>query len=175
MPEDDAAGFAADQFAATTEEMVESLEDRRARADVFARAAADALSRVAGTGASITAAAGALAGQLDRDDSVAVPAARALGAAGNASHADGLVDAMTREDASDDLKKACADALGAILARSGDAAANPFAYLFAAAADAEASLEVRQAAAHALGQARLGAAERLRVAEVLHAIATGDA
>lgn len=175
MPEEDAAGFAAAQFAATTEEMVESLEDRRARADVFARAAADALSRVAASGASITAAAGALAGQLDRDDSVAVPAARALGAAGNASHAAGLVETMTREGASDDLKKACADALGAILARSGEAAQGPFAQLFAVAADKDASLDVRQAAAHALGQARLGAAERLRVAEVLHAIATGDA
>jgi HEAT repeat protein len=166
----------ADQIAEKADELVESLDDRRARADKFAQAAGDALFRVAGAKIDIGAAAPHLAAQLDRDDLVAIPAARALGAGGSLDQAAALAALFGKEGASDDLKKTAADALGEILSRSSSVPSNVLEALIKLAADAEADIEVRQAAAYALGRSKLEPGIRLKLVELLRAVpASGGA
>lgn len=160
----------ADVLIEQTTAAMDTLEARRARADKVAIAASDALYKVAKAGVSILPVADKLAAQLDRSDDVAVPAAIALGAGGTLEQADALVRALTREGASEELRTAAADALGDILDGSSSVPPAVLEALMNTAANAEAEIEVRQAAANALGRGTLDAGTRLKLVEVLKAI-----
>lgn len=160
----------ADELIAEATAVVDTLEERRARADKVAIAAGGALYRVAEADVSILPVADKIAAQLDRDEAVAIPAARALGAGATLAQAPALVRALGKEDASLEFQVAVCDALGGILARADIVPSNVLEALTKIAANAELDLELRQAAADALGRGKIDAHTRLMLAEVLKAI-----
>ncbi|MCA8973417.1 MAG: HEAT repeat domain-containing protein [Planctomycetes bacterium] len=140
-----------------------------ARAEGYAAQASAALLKVAAGKGSVAAALGNLGLQLNgRSDAIAVPAAETLGIAGDASQIDALVGAL--QSGSDALKVASADALGRILQRSGTCPEGAFAALEEAVKGGGA-VELRLAAAIALGKAKLDATQRAAVQSKLHRIA----
>src|SRR5690606_37418379 len=87
------------------------------RGEAYAQGASAALLAMASKKASIDGALESLALQLNRNDAVAVPAAKAIGLAGGGAQLDALVGALEGAG-SNDLKVAAAGAIGDILARA---------------------------------------------------------
>jgi HEAT repeat protein len=147
-------------------------EPRNTRAEQFAQSASGALARMAAAKSNISGALGQLAAQLDRADTVAVPAAHALGLGGNAEHLDALMGALNGAG-SDELKVAAANALGMILARSGDCPM-PIAEGLVAIVRSDAATTVRSAAAGALGKAKCDEAMKARLLNSMRRIGAGS-
>lgn len=159
---DKAAGaFNAADLSAVLASMESNLGAERARADALAEQAADVLARLAGVGVDVSAAAGDLVIALGRADAdaVAVPAAYALVAAGNAAHVTALSGVVGDGSRSDAVRQAAANALTAIFGRgvpAGEAAA-----VLNAVVRSDAPVGVRKAAAQALGASSMPVADRV--------------
>ena len=144
---------------AVSEALSDGMNAERARADALSQKAAKVLAGLASAGADVSPALDALAGTLgSRPDSVAVPAARALGIAGGPSHTGALLAVIADTEASDELRIACARAAGSIFSRGGGMA--EAADALAVVMNSDASLELRSAAASALGSLDLTAEAR---------------
>jgi len=138
---------------------------KRQWANSVASSASSALAELAQKGVDISSANKQLAGQLNRDDAIAIPAAHALSQSGTSADVDALVAAVTGSG-SVELKKAAAQALGSILGRSGGTApAAAVEKLTAAIAGAEPSLQL--AIAGALGRAGLAHGDQLKLIDAI--------
>jgi hypothetical protein len=143
------------------------------RAEAFATKASAALLAMAGNKASIGAALANLALQLNRSDSVSVPAAKAIGLAGSATELSALVAALGGSG-SIELKKAAAEAIGLVVGRAGSCSEEVAAALMGA-MDANTDVGLRTALAVALGKASLDPAKKAELLKKLGRIATGAA
>lgn len=139
-----------------------------ARAEGYAARASEALHAVAAGKGSIAPAITNLTSQLNRADAVAVPAAKTLGIAGGADQLDALRGVL--EGGSDAVKTAAADAIGNILSRI-DSAPEAIVTALLAAVQGDGDVELRSAAARALGKAKLQARQKAEVQKRLRKIA----
>lgn len=143
-----------------------------ARAEGFAVDASAALADLAANSkGSITPVLSNIAAQLNRTDSVSVPAAKALGQGGGAAELSPLVVALGGSG-SVELKKAAAEAIGNICARLGncpDDAANAL----IGALDANQDAGLRTVVGAALSKVTLQPAKHAEVMQKLNRIATG--
>ena len=138
------------------------LDDNRARADALAARAAMAISALAATGADVNLAMDGLMAAIDgRRDGIAIPALAALGKAGTAGSVDGILAVLNNGDASDDVRIAAANAVGAIGGRLdlAEAVSNSVRDVL----NGDGSLPLKSAAAAALGRMNLGSAARAGV------------
>jgi DNA-binding response OmpR family regulator len=141
----------------------------RARANALSQEACEVLADLAASGADVSPAVDALGAALsERPDEVAIPAARALGAAGRTAHAAPLVAVVADTARSDAARVAAGQALASIFGRDGQAGAEAEQALRSV-VQSDASLDVRRAAATALGSMPLSADQR---AELLRAVRT---
>jgi HEAT repeat protein len=130
----------------------QSLNRDRAEADAFSRLAAATLADLAASGADISEALDALAGCMaTRPDAVAVPASRALARAGTAMQVPALVAACADASRSDDVRAACADAVAMIVTRGAGSLSPENAAQLREVVASESALDVRRAAARAVG------------------------
>ena len=151
--------------------VLEALTDvepgaQRARAAAIAVSASNALDTLAARKVSVAGALESLAKQLDREDAVAIPAAGALGDGGTAAELGALAAALADDEASVDLKVACADAAGKIMSRSGAPAQELLDQLMAI-VGSDADQKLRMAVVKALGRARLSPEAKLQLIEAL--------
>ena len=140
------------------------------RAESYAATASQSLLSIASSKGEIAPAVGNLAQQLNRADSVAVPAAKALGFAGGAAELDALVGLLAGEG-SVDLKKAAAEASGQILARLGQCPEH-VATALGAALDGATDASLRLSIAMALSKAKLPADKQAELLKKLNRVAT---
>ncbi len=145
-----------------------AVEPRNARAEQVAAGASAALEAMASAKSGIGGALGSLAAQLDRADAVAVPAAKALGMAGGEAEVGALVAALGG-GGSLELKCAAAEAIGAILARTGAVPAGAIEGL-GAVLHSDADLKLRTACAVAIGKARISDADKARLLDSLRKV-----
>lgn len=148
------------------------MDQRRARADKVAVAASQALQTLASDGVDVGSALDNLSSQLNRDDAVAIPAARAVGYGGSIGQVPALLDTIERGDASVDLKVAAAQAAGDIFARSGMLDRALFDRLLKV-LKSDADAQVRQEVARALGKAKLASDAELELIDALSVEAPG--
>jgi len=139
-----------------------------ARAEDYASKASAALLNLAGRKADIAPAMSNLALQLNRGDSVSVPAAKAIGLSGGEGQLTALVGAL--ENGSDELKKAAALAIGGVLSRMDNCPAD-IATALSAAMDASSDAGFRTAVATAFAKAKLDPAKKLELMQKLSRIA----
>jgi len=136
-----------------------SLTGDRARADDLSRRAAEVLGALAHSGTDISSALGGLAQPIGhRADSVTLAALGALASAGTLAQVEAILAVVTDESRSDAARTAAGRALAGIFGRNdvgGDALPG-----LAAVVLSDASLNVRTAAAQAMGLARLSGSER---------------
>lgn len=137
------------------------LEGDRAEALALAQRAAEVLAHLAQAGSTdVGPALNALASTLSgRPQEVLLPAVAALGAAGTTDQLGALIQTASDPDREDAVRIAAADAIGSIVARAPDGGRQAGA--LAPLLTSDASLEVRNAIASALGRARLGPQERV--------------
>ena len=149
-----------DDLSALDEVFEARLTGDRARAAVLAERAATALAHLAQAGQSdLASASDALTSNLaTRADAVALPAMRALGAAGGAGAVDSLMGIVSDSAKSDEVRVAAADALGGIFARAGLGGQSGVALRDLLSSDS--SVEVKRAAARALGRLQLAGSDR---------------
>jgi tetratricopeptide (TPR) repeat protein len=156
-----------DNLQKAVDEALPEADETRKRADAVAVAASQALRRLGASAVSLDGALGSLAAQLNRDDSVAVPAAAALGASGGAAQVGALLGSLESDGASIDLKVAAAKALGAIYARTNqapdEASFNKLIGMLKSGADAK----LARAIADALGRARLAPGDKLKLVDAI--------
>ena len=143
------------------------------RAESFAVGASESLQAMAENKTGINAALTNLSQQLNRGDAVAVPAAKALGYAGSQTELTALTGALGG-GGSIDLKKASADATGAILARTGSCPDDVFAAL-ATALEGATDVELRAKISAALGKANVPAEKRSELLKKLNRVAGAPA
>ena len=155
-------------------EVLEEMDVRRQRADAVAVAASEALLDLAEGDTDVSGALASLSGQLNRAESVAIPAARTIGESGVIDNVAALEGALTSDSASVDLKVAAADAIGSILGRAGQMPEGLFDRLLAIAADADSDIALRSAVANALGRASLDPGSIVKLAETLGSIASSN-
>lgn len=136
-----------------------------ARAESYAGAASADLLSLARRKADIGGAIGNLSLQLNRGDSVSVPAARAVGLTGGESELPALLAAL--ESGSEELKIASAEAIGNVLSRMSNCPDEAVMGL-SAAMDASSEVGLRKAIAIAFGKAKLDAEKK---AELLRKLA----
>ena len=141
----------------------------RARADEVAVGASNALSNLSVRRVDIAPALKNLAAQLNRGDSVARPAAVALGNGGGLAELEALIGTIKSEGASLDLKVDCANAIGKILGRSGEMPANLQTDLMSVVAS-NADARLRGAIVTALGRGNLAPGESLKLIEALKVV-----
>ena len=145
--------------AAVGEALSGALGAERARADALSHQAAKLLAGLASAGQDISPALEDLSSVLgSRPDTVAIPAAHAIGIAGGPSHTGALMSVVSDTEASVEVRTACARAVGSIFSRGGgssDAAA-----ALADVMNSDAPLALRSAAASALGSLDLTAEDR---------------
>lgn len=152
---------------------VEEFDGIRAEPNKVAQDSAAALVRAGEKGIDTTAAGDRLIAQLDREISVARPAALALGYAGEARHIDRLLAiANSGDDTALSLRQATTEAIGRILMRAGaDTDPKLVDSLIALATAKDGDEDLRLTASTALGMAPLSKADRARVAIALSAVA----
>lgn len=138
------------------------------RAEGYASKAAVALLILAGREAPINGALANLSLQLNRGDSVSVPAAKAIGISGGEAHLTALVGAL--ETGSDDLKATSALAIGSVLSRMSNCPENVYAAL-STAIDGSTNSGLRTAIAAALGKAKVDAQKKLELMKRLARVA----
>ena len=163
-----------EDFRALLQDTLGEPDEARQVPDNFAVAGAAAIERAGAAGIDVTAAGDAVAGQLDRRPEIATQMALALGHAGSARHVPVLVGLATAgEDTPVNLRQAAVQSIGWILNRTGDAEAASLVVepLLEIAENADLDLELRHAAATALGRAPLSGEWRVRVAAALDATA----
>lgn len=161
------APLTGENLVAAVNTALEGVSDpANARAEIFASTASQALLAIAANKGAIGQALGNLAAQLNRGDSVSVPAARSLGFAGGAPELAPLTAALAG-GGSVELKKAAAEACGNILQRLGSCPDDVGTALFGALEGAT-DAGLRNALAVALGKANLPAQKR---AELLKKVA----
>lgn len=161
------APLTGENLVAAVNTALEGVSDpANARAEIFASTASQALLAIAANKGAIGQALGNLAAQLNRGDSVSVPAARSLGFAGGAPELAPLTAALAG-GGSVELKKAAAEACGNILQRLGTCPDDVGTALFGALEGAT-DAGLRNALAVALGKANLPAQKR---AELLKKVA----
>ena len=143
------------------------------RAEAFAAKASSALMAMASNKAGIGGALANLALQLNRNDSVSVPAAKSIGLAGSAAELPALVAALGGSG-SVELKKAAAEAIGLVVHRAGSCSDDVAAALIAA-LDGNTDIGLRTSIAIALGKASLDPVKKSELLKKLGRIATGAA
>lgn len=141
------------------------------RAEGFASKASAALLALAGRQADIGGAMAKLALQLNRGDSVSVPAARAIGLSGGEGELSALVSAL--QNGSDDLKKAAATAIGGVLSRMSECPENVLTAMMDA-LDGSSDPGMRMAIAAAFGKAKLDSQTKLDLMKKLRRVAGGN-
>ena len=167
-----AAPLTAENLQEAVATALEGAEDADgARREDYASKASAALLNLASRKADIGGAVQNLALQLNRADSVSVPAAHALGLSGGEAPLGALMGAL--ENGSDDLKKASAMAMGNILGRMSSCPDNVALGLMAA-MDAATDVELRTAIAMALGKAKITDQQKLQLIEKLGRIAASE-
>lgn len=139
------------------------------RAESFAVRASEALRAMAENKLVIAGALTNLSQQLNRADAVSVPAAGALGLAGGGAELPALVAALGGSG-SIELKKASAEAGGAILSRLGSCPDDVYTAL-ATALDGATDVELRAKIATALGRANLSPEKRGELLKKLNRVA----
>ena len=146
----DVAVYLLGEDALTAIDVIDNFGDLSAARQAYANmaaAAATALLHPAHTGAADSAV-GSLVGALNRQDSIAVPSARALGFAGASSDvADALLSVLADTGRSSEVRVASANALSNMFARTGVAA--DAAYFESAMTEGDANLS--EACARAIG------------------------
>lgn len=157
----------ADGVAALQEVFDANFDDSRSRADALSGKAASALSALARSGRTdVSSAMGGLMSAIDgRRDGVAIPALGALAQVGGVASVDGILNVLSSDDASDEVRVAAAGALGSIGSRV--ALAEEAANAVREVLSGDASISVRSAAARALGRMNLGAPARAGVLEAV--------
>lgn len=164
-----AAPLTAENLSTAVASALEGAESpAAARAEDYASKASAALLDLAGRKADIAPAMSNLALQLNRGDSVAVPAAKAIGLSGGEGELTALVGAL--ENGSDDLKKASALAIGGVLSRM-SSCPEDIANALSAAMDASSDAGFRTAVATAFAKAKLDPAKKLELMQKLSRIA----
>ncbi len=148
------------------------LSVNQAQAEATATAASGALRNLAEQKVGIDGSIATIADQLTRTDAVAIPAAQAIGFGGNTSSLSVLIEVIGGDDASLDLKVACADAAGRILVRAQELPAEAVSKLMGMLGDADAKL--RMALAAALGKAKLDPVQSLQLIEALSGSSSAD-
>jgi HEAT repeat protein len=163
-----AAPLTADGLQAGVAAALEGAENPAgARAEDYASKASAALLNLASRKADISSAMDNLALQLNRGDSVAVPAAAAIGLSGGAAQMDALLGALA--GGSPELKHAAAHAVGNLLSRMDGCPANVTAALMAALD--EDSVKIRMAVATAFSKAKIDAETKLKLMQKLSRVA----
>lgn len=163
------APLSAENLQAAVATALEGVEDAAgAKREDYASKASAALHDLASRKVNIGAAVENLALQLNRSDSVAVPAAMAVGLSGGEGQLTALLGAL--ESGSDDLKKASATAIGNILGRMSSCPDNVALGLMGA-MDSATDVGLRTAIAAALGKAKIGADKKLELMQKLARIA----
>jgi hypothetical protein len=169
------AGFKPADLQAKVNEALEGVDmsNINARAAKVAKDASVALHTLASNRVNVAGALASLEAQLQRDDSVSIPSANALGEAGTGIGA--LVGQVTG-DGSGDLKVACANASGKILGRGVAISDAQFSALKGVATSADADTALRTAVTTALGKANLNPAQKLQLVQALStmAVSGGD-
>jgi hypothetical protein len=145
-----------------------AVEPQNARAENYAKGASEALLTLASGKSAIGGALGSLAAQLNRGDSVSVPAAKALGLSGNQAQLQALLAALAG-GGSVDLKVAVANAIGQILGRA-DACPAPISEGLMGVLNSDADVKIRIAAAAALGKAKLDDASKAKLLDSMKKI-----
>ncbi len=145
-------------------------EPQNVRAEGYATQASNALLAMAAGKCSITGALGSLDRQLDRGDSVAVPAAKALGLNGAEGNLAALVAAL-KGSGSVELKVASAESIGDILGRAATCS-DDIAQALADVLGSDAGMQIRLAVAGAVGKAKLDAARRAQLFSSIKKIGT---
>ncbi|MHC5062715.1 MAG: HEAT repeat domain-containing protein [Planctomycetota bacterium] len=164
-----------DSLASKAKEVLADMDARRqTRADRISTAASTALYSLARSGADVVPAMGRLAAQLDRRDPVALPAAMAIGEGGDVGSIPSLLQVLSAQDSSLELKLACARATGRILGRAEQLPSGCFAALMAIATDPAQDQGLRSAVVTALGKGRLSPGNRLKLTEALKLEASGN-
>ena len=133
-------------------------EPQSVRAEGYATDASIALLAMAAGKCSIKGALGSLEKQLDRADSVSVPAAKALGLNGEEANLGALVAAM-KGSGSVELKVASADAIGEILGRA-SSCSDEVGQALGDVLGSDADMQIRLAVAGAIGKAKVDDARR---------------
>jgi DNA-binding NarL/FixJ family response regulator len=141
-----------------------------ARAEAYASKASEALLAIAANKGTIASALANLVAQLNRGDTVSVPAAKALGFAGGSPELKALVDAIGG-GGSVDLKKAAALSAGSILARLGNCPED-IATALIAALEGATDAGLREALATAIGKANLLGPKKAELLKKLERVAT---
>lgn len=139
------------------------------RAEGYASKASAALLDLAGRKADIGSATANLALQLNRGDSVAVPAAKALGLSGGEGALTALVGAL--QNGSDDLKKASALAIGGVLSGM-SSCPDDIATALMTALDGSTDSGLRAAITTAFAKSKLDAQKKLELMQKLSRIAS---
>ncbi|MHC4512273.1 MAG: HEAT repeat domain-containing protein [Planctomycetota bacterium] len=146
------------------------LGPNRKEAERIAKAASEALHTLAADRVNVSDALANLAGQLNRQDYIARPAAKALGEAGSEPQLAALIAAI-KGSGSLELKIDCADSLGQILGRLLEIDQDTFAAMRAVAVDAAADMRLRHAVVTALGRAKLLPGDKLELIKILQTVA----
>ena len=163
----------AENLEAVTTALSQDLDGDRALADDLARRAGEVLAHLAHGGHDVSSTVGALQGVLEnRKDEVVLPALAALGAAGGATQAPGLIDVVANDARSEAVRIAAAEALAGILGRNSSAVGAEGAGRLQGVAGSTAPVAVRDAAARALGLMQMDAAQRV---EFLRRLRSGSA
>jgi hypothetical protein len=169
------AGFKPADLQAKVNEALEGVDmsSINARAAKVAKDASVALHTLASNRVDVSGAVASLEAQLQRDDSVSIPSANALGEAGTGIGA--LVGQVTG-DGSGELKVACANASGKILGRGVAISDAQFSALKGVATSADADTALRIAVTTALGKAKLNPGQKLQLVQALStmAVSGGD-
>ena len=139
-----------------------------ARAESYASKASNALLDLASRKADIGSATANLAMQLNRGDSVAVPAAKALGLSGGEGALTALVGAL--QNGSDDLKQASALAIGGVLSDM-TTCPDDIATALMTALDGSSDSGLRAAITTAFAKSKLDAQKKLELMQKLSRIA----
>jgi CheY-like chemotaxis protein len=157
-------------IAPVTAALAASLNTDRARADMLSAHAAEVLAQLAAAGTDIRSTASDLANAVgSRPDSVTIPAARALGAAGGSDQVAALTAVLADNARSEAARAACGNALAQLFGRGAGHTPEAVKALHDV-AHSDAPISVRQAAASAIGNLPLSTAER---AALLAAASTG--
>ena len=144
------------------------LDGRRAAYEATAVQASEALRALAANKADLSGALDSLAKQLNRSDSVAVPAANALGFSGKVEQVGSLLAVAQSDSASAGLRIAAAEAIGDILGRAGSTPSDLVTGLMGLLGSDDNGL--RMAAVRALGKGKLSAEKQLELIESLRTL-----
>jgi hypothetical protein len=161
------APLSTDNLQKAVDEALPEVDETRKRADAVAVAASQALRRLGASAVDLQGALANLASQLNRDDSVAIPAAGALGAGGGPAHAGALLAVLDSDAASLDLKVAVAQALGSIYGRAQQAPDEASFQKLLGNLKAGTDAKLARAIVEALGRAKLAPGDKLKLVDAI--------